>query len=335
MTLYNHESCKSNIFIPEFIKVNEPLKSKTWFKTGGAARWYCEPSTAQEFRDALTFAYIHTLKIFILGEGANIVVHDKGFNGLVIRPCNKTISRYDSSGNNFDDQNYELINAGAGVSFNDLIAWCLDNNLIGLEEFSGIPGTVGGSVFINIHYFKFLLSDFLINAQVINAVTNELITVDHSWFEFRYNYSKLHTQNFYLLNATFRVKKADKLQVAYAQGRRKEIIRHRVTRYPNTRTCGSFFRNFYDNEVTLMSHGKKLIYIAYYLEKIGAKGELSAGDAIVSYQHANMIVNRGNATTQDIIDLTCLMQKKVWDQFGIKPEPECQLVGFDSSPYLI
>ena len=121
--------------------------------------------------------------------------------------------------------------------------------------------------------------------------------MDNAWFNFGYDESKLHAEEYYLINATFRVRTGTDLQIAHAQGRRTEIIRHRVSRYPSKNTCGSFFRNFHDHEVTLVSNGKKMIYVAYYLDKIGVKGQLTVGDAIVSYQHANMLVNRGNATS--------------------------------------
>ncbi len=327
MTLNNYQYDNPISSVPDFISVNEPLSNKNWFKTGGAARYYCAPQTTQQFQDALLFANNYDLTIFMLGEGANILVHDKGFDGLVIHLSNKNISK------SIYNEDYEIVHADAGVSFANLINWCLDNNLVGLEEFSGIPGTVGGSVFINIHYFKFLLSDFLISAQVIDKATGTILTVDHSWFEFGYNYSKLHENKYYLVQASFKVKKVDDKKAYYAQGRRDEIIRHRVTRYPNARTCGSFFRNFYEHEAQLAQDPKKLIYVAYYLEKVGVKGDLFVGDAVVSYQHANMIVNQGHATTQDIIDLTLLMQQKVYTQFGIKPQPECQLIGFKQSPY--
>ena len=120
----------------------------------------------------------------------------------------------------------------------------------------------------------------------------------------------------------------------YAKGRSEEMIRHRAKRYPTAYTCGSFFRNFHEHEVTLMSQGKKLIYVAYYLDKIGVKGQLLVGDAVVSYQHANMIVNRGKATTADIIALAQKMQTMVLDQFGILPQPECRLIGFKQYPLL-
>jgi UDP-N-acetylmuramate dehydrogenase len=137
-----------------------------------------------------------------------------------------------------------------------------------------------------------------------------------------------------LFDATFKLKRTDALGIAYARGRRVEIIRHRAARYPTKNTCGSFFRNFLPEEVTLESNGKKMIYVAYYLDKIGAKGTLSVGDAIVSHQHANMIVNKGNATSADIITLARTMQQMVADQFTIVPQPECQLLGFIEYPLL-
>src|SRR5690606_7761801 len=99
-------------------------------------------------------------------------------------------------------------------------------------------------------------------------------------------------------------------------------------------TCGSFFRNFLPHEVTLEIHDKKIIFVAYYLDKIGIKGSLQKGGALVSRQHANMIVNTGNATSSDVIAIALEMQKLVYEQFGIIPQPECQLVGFKEYPLL-
>ena len=83
-----------------------------------------------------------------------------------------------------------------------------------------------------------------------------------------------------------------------------------------------------------MSNNKKIIYVAYYLDKIGVKGHLRVGDAIVSHQHANMIVNQGNATSTDIITLARTMQELVQKEFGIIPQPECRLIGFKKNPLL-
>ncbi|MBA3954466.1 UDP-N-acetylmuramate dehydrogenase [Candidatus Dependentiae bacterium] len=313
---------------PGLIEEYVPLADKNWFKTGGSARFYCAPTTPLEFQQALAFADTQSLKICMLGEGANVLISDEGFDGLVLRPAMQELREKPVDGNHC------LVYAGAGVSFQKLIDWCLSNNLVGLEEFSGIPGTVGGSVFINIHYFEHLLSEFLVEGQVIHKTTGELLTVPHAWFNFGYNYSTLHENNYYLVSATFKLKKVDTVQAAYARGRSDETIRHRHKRYPTINTCGSFFRNFHENEVTLISGGKKLIYVAYYLDKIGVKGELSVGNAGVSYQHANMIVHTGTTTTQDIVTLARTMQELVLQKFGILPQPECRLIGFKNYPLL-
>ena len=310
---------------------NISLSDKNWFLTGGHARYFCEPSTISDFQEALAFAHKNNVAIFVLGQGANVLISDDGFDGLVIRP--QTIQKQNPEIVSLDDQTV-LVTAQAGCTVHDLIEFCLAHNVSGLEEFSGIPGTVGGSVFINLHYFQFFLSDFLVSAQVIEQKTGHIKTVDLDWFAFGYDTSRLMQCDYYLVNATFRLKKVTDLETAYAQGRRVEIIRHRNSRYPSVRTCGSFFRNFHDDEVTVMSNGKKMIYVAYYLDKIGIKGQLQVGDAIVSYQHANMIVNNGKATSNDIVQLVRTMQQMVKDAYGITPQPECLLIGFKTYPLL-
>jgi UDP-N-acetylmuramate dehydrogenase len=314
--------------LPLLIETNVSLADKNWFKTGGPARFYCEPTTTQQFQEAIIYASVHNLPIFMLGQGANILISDEGFDGLVIRP---TLTNIEIIAVSHDDA---LVKADAGVTMPNLIDYCLDNNLIGLEEFSGIPGTVGGSVYINLHYFNFLLANFLVSAEVINKRTGSIETVDAQWFNFGYNDSQLHKKDYFLINATFKLKPATAEETAFAQGRKTEIIRHRAHRYPQVRTCGSFFRNFFPNEVTLEVDDKKIIFVAYYLDKIGVKGTLRCGDAIVSPQHANMIVNLQNATSTDIITLAQQMQRLVLDKFNIVPQPECQLVGFKKYPLL-
>lgn len=314
--------------IPAAITTNVPLKTKAWFGTGGAARYYTEPTTEQECVHALEFARSHSLPIFVLGHGANILISDAGFNGLVIHPKLQDIKIVNTSISNCDI----YLSVGAGMGMPDLINYCLDNNILGLEEFSGIPGTVGGSVYINLHYYEFLLEQFIISARVIDTVTGEIISVDKSWFDFGYNTSKLHNKNYFLVSAVFKLTRGSDLETAYARGRSVEITRHRKSRYPYSNTCGSFFRNFHDNEVSLIINNKKIIYVAYYLDKIGVKGQLRVNNAQVSHQHANMIVNMGNATSADIINLARAMQELVHKEFGIMPQAECQFIGFDTYP---
>lgn len=307
------------------IDSNVPLADKNWFLTGGSAQFFCEPTNEQEFAQALEYAQSGNLAAFVLGHGANILISDQGFNGLVIRPKLESI---------IINQDKGVVTAGAGVSMPELIKRCLDHNLVGLEEFSGIPGTVGGSIYINIHYFEFLLSNFLISGRVIHAQTGIISQVDRAWFKFGYNTSSLQSGEFYLVDATFQLKKVDVVQAAYARGRCAEMIRHRTARYPSARTCGSFFRNFHPDEISFLVNEKKITFVAYYLDKIGIKGALRVGNAIVSHQHANMIVTLDKATSSDVINLVREMQRRVFEQFGIIPEPECRLIGFERYPLM-
>lgn len=306
------------------IEQNIPLKDKNWFCTGGAAKFYCEPGSEFEFVEAVNFAREKNQDIFVLGLGANVLVSDDGFDGLLIRPVL----------NQVDVLNDGLVRAGAGVKIQDMIDFCLDHKLLGLEEFSGIPGTVGGSVFINIHYLTHFLADFLVEARVVDRLSGKVFDVDKSWFNFGYDESRLFDGNHFLVNATFKLKPGTELEAAYCKGRSDETIRHRNRRYPMSNTCGSFFRNFHENEVPFLINGKKILFIAYYLDKLGIKGELSEGLATVSHQHVNMIVSREGATSLDIINLARKMQKMVQERFGILPVAECQFIGFKRPPLI-
>lgn len=312
------------VFNALLVETDVPLADKNTFGTGGPARFFCQPSTPDLFIKALEFAESNELPIFVLGGGANILVSDQGFDGLVIRPALKQITVTKNGSNQV------LVQAGAGLWLDDLITYCLDHNISGLEEFSGIPGNVGGAVYINLHYYEFLLEHFLVSGTIINKKTKEISTVDKTWFQFGYDQSKLQEQDFYILDATFRLKKVDDLSIAHARGRYQEIIRHRRNRYPYKNTCGSFFRNFHPHEVAHTD--KKLPFVAYYLDSLGMKGQLSVGGAVVSHQHANMIVNQNNGTSADIVKLAQTMQTMVYEKYHIKPIPECQLIGFEKNP---
>lgn len=312
--------------LSSLIQYNVPLADKNWFRTGGNARYYAEPSTKEEFQTTLAFARQENVAITMLGLGANCLISDAGINGLVIHPAMKEASVVDAEKG--------LVYAGAGMSMHDLIIFCLNNNLIGLEEFSGIPGSVGGSVFINLHYFEHHLGTFVESAELIEAQTGAIKSVSGEWFAFGYDTSALMQATAYLVGATFKLRRGTLEEIAFAKGRREEIIRQRERRYPKSHTCGCFFRNFRPEEVTMSQYGKKMVHTAYYLDKMGVKGSLQIGGAIVSWQHANMIVNTGTATSADIILLARTLQQSMTNYFGITPQAECQLLGFEENPLL-
>lgn len=311
------------------IQSNVSLSDKNWFGTGGNAEFFAQPTTVDQMQICLLWAQKHNKPITVLGKGANVLIADTGVSGLVINPSMIAIAAKEES------ESTVLLTVGAGYDMADLIDWCFDQGIFGLHEFSGIPSSVGGAVYINLHFFQFLIDQFIVRATVMDK-DGTIFSVDHGWFDFGYDYSTLHQKNHYLCDVTFRLQKADQLKVAYERGRSDEIKRYRSYRYPSKNTCGSFFRNLFPSEVLLEVNGKKAIWAAYYLDQVGVKGAVSFGGAMVSYQHANMIVTdpSKNPKSQDIIDCARECQKRVFEKYGIILKPECQFIGFQQNPVM-
>ena len=198
---------------------NEPLRAHTWFETGGPATAWLEPATDEELADALYNACQERQAVCVLGDGANVLVSDDGFDGCVIHPANTCIGVTGTRGDS-----RVLVTAGAGALIDDLIEWSLQQGLTGLEQFSGIPGTVGGAVYINVHYFEALLADVMHSARITSADGNESNEVMADWFEFGYDTSRLHEGTHYVAAATFALEQADERTAAFARGRRHEIV---------------------------------------------------------------------------------------------------------------
>ena len=296
-----------------------PLDSLTWFGTGGKAKYLSEPATLEELKNDLAFAAKNGLPFEVLGEGANTLVSDEGYPGMIIHPVNSGLKLTER-------EDCFLLEAGAGAKIEDVIDYALERKALGLEEFSGLPGTVGGAAFINAHFFEFFLADFLISAVVVSP-SGETKEVSKDWFEYGYDVSRLHREKWIVWSVVFRLRKGSELEAAFSKGRSFEIIRQRARRYPKERTCGSFFRNFLPEEVC-----GKVPSVAFYLDKIGVKGTLSKGQAVVSRKHANMLETREGATSADVIALAREMQKLVYKNFGLVPVPECRFLGFPSFP---
>ena len=295
------------------------LAPLTWFKTGGKAKYLSEPATLEELKNDLAFAAKNGLPFEVLGEGANTLVSDEGYPGMIIHPVNKELKLTER-------EDCFLLEAGAGAKVQDAIDYALERKALGLEEFSGLPGTIGGAAFINAHFFEFFLADFLVSALVVSP-SGETKEVSKEWFEYGYDVSRLHREKWIVWSAAFRLRKGSELEAAFAKGRAYEIIRQRSRRYPKERTCGSFFRNFLPEEAR-----GKVPSVAFYLDKVGVKGTLSVGNAVVSRKHANMLETKEGAASADVIALAREMQKLVYKNFGLVPVPECRFLGFPSFP---
>ena len=292
---------------------NVPLKSYTNFKIGGPALFFCEPGDTDEIVESLGFAREKNVPVFILGLGANILVSDNGFPGLVIRQQNQRIW---SQGN--------VITAQAGATIEKLIGAALAENLVGLEDFSEIPSTVGGSLYINLHYFDAFIGTLARSALVLNKSTLEMQEVDQSWFRFDYDDSKLKTgRDYILLQASFELEKVDDYRKHEAIGKSREITRTRQRRYPSEPSVGSIFQNLREEE----KHDLPTRSVAYLIDVCGLKGK-RIGDAMLSHRHANMIVNTGDARAANVLELADVVKQHVKERFGVDLRFEMQLVGF-------
>jgi len=294
---------------------NVSLKPYTNFKIGGSARFFCEPKNTEEIIDSFKFAKEKNLPAFILGNGANILVSDDGFPGLVIRQKNEKI---------FVDGN--TINAGSGTTIERLISTALEHNLVGLEDFSEIPSTVGGALYINLHYFGVFIGPLVKSALVLSKDTLKTEEVDQSWFRFGYDDSKLKSDKDYmLLEATFQLEKVDDYKKYEAIGKSKEIIRTRQHKYPSEPSVGSIFQNL--NREKQHQHNLPTRSVAYLIDVCGLKGT-RVGDALLSPKHANMIVNVGEAKAADVLKLAEIIKQTVKERFEIDLKFEMELVGF-------
>jgi UDP-N-acetylmuramate dehydrogenase len=294
---------------------NVPLKQYTSFKIGGPALFFCEPKNDEEIIESLSFAEDNNLPSFILGLGANILVSDDGFQGLVIRQRNAKIS---IKGN--------VVTAESGVTVEELINTTIAENLIGTEDFSGIPSTVGGALYINLHYFDAFIANFVREAIILNKDELKTELVDQSWFNFGYDNSKLKKdRNYMLLKACFELNKVDDYQKHEAIGKSKEIIRTRHYKYPSDPSVGSIFQNLTSDEQKLFNLPTRSV--AYLIDVCGLKGT-RVGDALLSHRHSNMIVNVGDAKAQHVIELAQIINEKVKERFGADLRFEVQMVGF-------
>lgn len=310
------------------IQENVCLKKYNWFELGGIARYFAEPENISDLKAIINFSNTQNLPIKLLGLGANVLISDYGYQGIIIKLDNKNICH------EYLENETGLLHADGGCTIEELIKYSLNKAfLFGLEEFSGIPSTVGGALFINLHYFAFLISQFVHSAKIYDTIEKKIITVDANWFEFGYDTSKVkENKQYIILSASFLLKRNTALYAEYAKGRSLEITRHRQNRYPYQKTCGCFFKNLSPAQAPMGPEGKKILSAGYYLDKVDVRGELKKNNCSVSSRHANMMIHNGAGTASDIIAIAKIMQKKVFDRYGILLEPECELIGFDEYP---
>ncbi|MDA8188445.1 MAG: UDP-N-acetylmuramate dehydrogenase [Dehalococcoidales bacterium] len=291
------------------VKVSEPLSQHTTYRVGGPADLFYEAQTVDELVHAVKLARSLHVPFFILGLGANILVGDKGIRGLVVK--NRC------AGIEFKGRGRVVAESGAVVA--DLIEQTKAGGLSGLEHFAGIPSTVGGALWQNLHFLApdrnrtVFVEEVLLGATILTE-EGDVIEVGKDYFSFGYDESVLHHRKDVVLKAAFELVPAS---VADIQQIVDENLRWRAEKHPDLRqfpSAGSVFR-----QIEGLGAGR-------LIDQCGLKG-FTIGRAQVSPKHANFIVNLGGASASDVVQLIQLCKEKVKERFGAELTEEIRMVG--------
>jgi UDP-N-acetylmuramate dehydrogenase len=280
---------------------NVSLAEYTAFKIGGKARYFFEAKNIKELILAIKAAKKMKMPFFILGGGSNLLVSDKGFNGLVLKIKNKGIKVCGTK-----------IIAEAGVFMGQLLNATVKSGLSGLEWSSGIPGTIGGAICGNAGAFGKSMKDSVCSIEVLDTKNLKIKVFRNKDCKFDYRKSFFKNKNdLIIILAVLALKKGNKSEI---NEKIKEYSDHRIKTQPlDYPSAGSVFKN------------PKGFFAANLIEECGLKGE-RIGKAEVSKKHANFIVNLGGAKARDVEKLIKLIKEKVKDKFKIALEEEIRIL---------
>jgi UDP-N-acetylmuramate dehydrogenase len=289
-----------------------PLAPYTTFKIGGPADYLYRATTEAELASALLLAREMEIPTFLLGLGANILIGDGGLRGLVVRNEVKGIEFLAN----------DRVRAGSGVIvYHDLIQATVGRGLGGLHHYVGIPSTVGGAIWQNLHFLSpppdrertVFVEEVVESARILTA-EGEIAEVGRDYFQFGYDYSILHDRNDVVLSVVFALQPTDE---AALRDTIRENLKWRDDRHPDLwlyPSAGSIFQ-----KIEGVGAGR-------LIDQCGLKGHV-LGNAQFFHKHANIIVNLGGATAADVHGLIELAQRTVKTELGYELEPEIGFIG--------
>ncbi len=292
------------IISKERIKQNEPMKNHTSFKIGGPAEFYIKIKSIEELQKILKFAKKENIKITIIGNGSNVLVSDKGIKGIVIRTNLKEIEIEEK------EQNKIEITVDDAVPIGFLAQKLLKEEIAGFEEIAGIPGTIGGAILMNAGAHGKEIKDIVTEVTAMDY-NGRIFNFTNEEAEFTYRHSKFSNGEYIILQAKMLLQKGSKEEIKakmdeYAQYRKEK----QPIEYPS---AGSTFKRGTD------------FITAKLIDEAGLKG-YSIGGAKVSEKHAGFIINTGDATSQDVLDLAKYITDKVYEKFRKKIEFEIKIL---------
>ena len=283
------------------LKENVKMKDYTSFNVGGEADLLISPQNKKALAKALEYISHTNIPFFPLGSGSNIIVSDKGYRGIVIH-----LEKL----NNLKINKNKII-AQTGISLAKLADKAKEAELTGAEFASGIPGSLGGALFMNAGAYGGEMKDIIESVLVVNY-KGEFQKIDNKKLNLSYRNSILQKKNLIAIEATIKLEKGEKEKIA---AKMRELNNKRRKKQPlDWPSAGSIFKR------------PKNDYAGRLIEEAGMKG-YNVGDAQVSEKHAGFIINKGQATAEDIKKLIKIVRNKVYEQSGIYLEVEPEFIG--------
>lgn len=283
---------------------NEKLADHTSFRVGGPADLMVMPANKEEIRDAIALAKTEEVPYFVMGNGSNLLVSDDGFRGMIIL-----------IGKNFQSVKVEeeTICAQAGALLSKVAREALAHSLTGFEFAAGIPGSFGGAVAMNAGAYGGEMKDVLISVDVITP-EGEFLTIPAEEMDLSYRHSCVFERDYVVLSAQIRLAKGNEEQI---KDRMAELAQARREKQPlEYPSAGSTFKR------------PEGYFAGKLIQDAGLKG-YTVGGAQVSEKHSGFVINKGEATAEEICFLIAQVQKKVKQAFGVAMETEVRFLGFE------
>ena len=289
---------------------NAPMSKYTSFRCGGRAKRLVICDSVSELEQVMNEIAESKEEYLFLGNGSNTLFLDGIYDGTVV-----TIGKGFDEIEVIDDGDEVRLKCMAAALLSKIAKKALEESLSGFEFASGIPGSIGGAVFMNAGAYGGEMIDVLESVELLSPNADgkwELKTVPTDNLGLSYRHSRLQETKEIVVSATLRLPRGNKAEI---EDRLAELTKKRTSKQPlEFPSAGSFFKR------------PEGYFAAKLIEDAGLKG-VSVGGAQVSSKHCGFVINTGNATTDDIVDLMHLVQNTVFDKFGVKLEPEVRIIG--------
>jgi UDP-N-acetylmuramate dehydrogenase len=295
-----------NIVSPERVIYKEPLSKHTTFKIGGPADYFVITKKVEETAAVIQYCNQRNLPILMIGNGSNLLISDAGLRGVVVKQEDNTEEFIVTT----CEEGY-LVTGGAGMNLSAFAMKIANESLTGFEFAAGIPGSLGGAVYMNAGAYGGEIKDCIRSARVLSK-EGDILNLSREELELSYRSSMIQKKGYYVIDATFLFQKGEKEEIL---SKIEELNRARKEKQPlEYPSAGSTFKR------------PEGYFAGKLIMDAGLRG-YRVGGAMVSEKHCGFVINTGDATAKDVLQLIDDIRRIVKEKFGVTLEPEVRLIG--------